>query len=131
MNRELFEMALAVREKAYAPYSGCKVGAAVRTTEKIYAGCNIENASYGATICAERVAIGNAVAAESTPRILEIMVVTDEEPAWPPCGICRQVIAEFGPDCTVHWANLVGETQSLNIAQLLPHAFEPGHLKDS
>ena len=125
----LFESATAARENAHAPYSRCLVGAAVRSVSgKIFAGCNVENASYGATLCAERVAIGAAVCAEGTPRIVAVMVVTDADEPWPPCGLCRQVIAEFADDCVVFCANLRGEMNSTPFAKLFPAAFTPDHL---
>jgi len=126
---ELFNQACAARGNAYAPYSGCLVGAAVQTaTGGRYAGCNVENASYGGTICAERIAIGTAVAAEGAPVITAIMVVTDAETPWPPCGLCRQVIAEFGPECTVYAANLQGTVVTTPFETLFPSAFLREHL---
>ncbi|OFZ80918.1 MAG: cytidine deaminase [Bdellovibrionales bacterium RIFOXYD1_FULL_53_11] len=125
----LYEAAKAARANAYSPYSGHKVGAAIKTADgEIYGGCNIENSSYGATNCAERVAIQSAVAAIGGIRISEVMVVTDATPPWPPCGICRQVIAEFGGEATVIAANLSGECRVMKLAEILPDAFTPEHL---
>ncbi len=130
--RALYEAALAVRSRAYAPYSGYFVGAAVQTaTGAIYVGCNMENASYGATICAERVAMGAAVSAESRPQIVAVMIVTDAEIPWPPCGMCRQVIAEFGADCQIYCANLGGVMQQTPFAELYPQSFSIGHLQNT
>lgn len=129
--RELFDFARLVSTNAYAPYSGCRVGAAVRTIEGVYVGCNVENASYGATNCAERVAIGTAVAKEGLPQIIEVMIVTDVENPWPPCGLCRQVIAEFGQGSIIYMANHQGRYRSVPFAELFPDGFEPGHLQKS
>ena len=127
--QELFTAACTARELAYSPYSGYKVGAAIRLADGgVYAGCNVENASYGATNCAERVAIQKAVSEQGRIQIIEVMVVTDSDPPWPPCGMCRQVIAEFGPDCVVYAANLDGAVCATPFAQLLPQAFTPDHL---
>ena len=89
--------AVKARKNAYMPYSKYKVGAAVVTKSgRIFAGCNVENASYGATICAERVAIGSAIAA-GAGNIIGVVVVTDSKPLASPCGVCRQVLSEFLP----------------------------------
>lgn len=122
--QELFEAALEVRLNAYVPYSGHRVGAAIRVKGgKIYSGCNVENSSYGATVCAERNAIFSAVAAQGAIEIEEILVITDASPPWPPCGMCRQVIAEFGMNSKVHITNLKGQNVTLPFAKLLPSAF--------
>ena len=125
----LYQVATQSREKAYSPYSQVKVGAAIRTTDgKIYGGCNMENSSYGATVCAERVAIGKAIS-EGSKRISDVLVVTDASPGWPPCGMCRQVIAEFSdPSTRIHVTNLKSELQTFSFNELVPHAFTPGHL---
>lgn len=126
--RDLFKAACDARERSYSPYSGHKVGAAIRMEDgTIYSGCNIENSSYGGTVCAERVAIQKAVS-EGNTRIQEVMVVTASTPPWPPCGICRQVIAEFSSAAKLHTANLSGEHQSFEFAELFPQAFTPSHL---
>lgn len=118
-----FKKALAARLNAYAPYSRCKVGAAIITNSgQIYVGCNVENASYGATICAERNAVGAAVAAGETG-ITDVVVVTDNDPPWPPCGICRQFLMEFNPKTRVLLGNPAGITQSFTLDELLPAAF--------
>lgn len=123
---ELYKVAKKSRENSYSPYSKHKVGAALVTkTGKIFGGCNVENASYGGTICAERVAIQTAVASEGKISIKEILVITDHEPAWTPCGFCRQVIAEFATkDTKIHISNLKGIQSTISIAELLPFAFE-------
>ena len=131
MKKELYEQARLSREKAYSPYSGHKVGAAILTTDgKIYGGCNVENSSYGGTICAERTAIFKAISENGGIRIQEVVVVTDASPPWPPCGMCRQIVSEFStPQTMVHAINLKGETLSWEFNKLMPEAFMPGHLK--
>ncbi len=130
MNTPLFEAAKKVRENAYCPYSKFKVGAAVLTKSgKIYTGCNVENASYGAAICAERAAIFNAIAEEGKPQIKEILVVTDTTPPTPPCGLCRQVIIEFGENIPIHLANIDQKIKTLSSSDLLPEAFSNKFLK--
>jgi cytidine deaminase len=101
------------------------VGAAVRTESgKIYNGCNVENSSYGGTVCAERVAIQKAVSEEGALKIVEVLVVTDSTPPWPPCGLCRQVIGEFcEPKTPIHSTNLKGDIVSSTLDDLLPNAF--------
>ncbi len=121
---KLIESAKKAREKAFAPYSNFKVGAAVQTKSgKIYTGCNIENASYGLTICAERVAIFKAVS-EGEREFESIAVVADTEELTPPCGPCRQIIHEFCGDIPVTFANLNGKTETLQMKELLPRAFD-------
>ena len=126
--RPLFEAAKAGRERSYSPYSGHKVGAAIETSDgTIFAGCNVENSSYGGTICAERVAIQKAVS-EGHRKIRQVFVVTDSNPPWPPCGMCRQVIAEFADHAKLHTANLQGDCESFEFEQIFPRAFTPDHL---
>lgn len=132
--KEMYEAAKAARENSYSPYSQRKVGASIRDADgKIYSGCNIENSSYGGTTCAEQTAILKAVSEKGHLKIREVVVVTDATPPWPPCGICRQVIAEFaenrGADLVVHAANLKGDVNSLKFSELFPDAFTPSHLK--
>jgi cytidine deaminase len=127
--KDLFKTALLVRGHSYSPYSGYKVGAAIRLSNgKVYSGCNIENSSFGATVCAERVAIQKAVSENGAITVSEIMVVTQASPPWPPCGMCRQVIAEFGKRITIYTANLIGEYQEIPFDELFPQAFTPEHL---
>ncbi len=126
---ELIEAAKEVREHAFAPYSNFKVGAAVRTGEgKIYTGCNVESASYGLTVCAERVAIWKAVS-EGEKNFTEIAVVADTKELTPPCGVCRQIIWEFCGDVPVIFANLKNESETVRISELLPRAFDKKFLK--
>jgi len=111
-------------KKAYAPYSQFRVGAALLTTTgKLFSGCNVENASYGMTNCAERTAIFSAVA-ELGPKleICAISVVNDHGVPCSPCGACRQVIYEFGPDAVVFFLGAKGEKQA-HITELLPEGF--------
>ena len=127
--KELIEAATEVREKAYAPYSNFKVGAAVRTKSgKIYTGCNVESASYGLTVCAERVAIWKAVS-EGEKEFAEIAVVADTQELTPPCGVCRQILWEFCGDMPVTFANLKGDVETVQMKDLLPRAFDTKFLK--
>ncbi|MBI3585124.1 MAG: cytidine deaminase [Nitrospinae bacterium] len=120
---KLIAEAKMAREKAYAPYSNFKVGAAVLTTDgKIFTGCNVENSSYGLTICAERAAIFNAVSS-GYKKFTKIAVVTDSEPSASPCGACRQVMFEFGDDIEVIMANLKGDIKIMKINELLKDGF--------
>ncbi|WIF94204.1 cytidine deaminase [Caminicella sporogenes] len=129
MNKKLLiKKALEVKENAYAPYSGFKVGAAVLTESgKIYTGCNIENASYTPTICAERTAISKAVS-EGERKIVAIAVTGDSEWTYP-CGVCRQVIREFGEDVTVIVVKSEDEYREYSLKELLPFSFGPENLK--
>jgi cytidine deaminase len=119
---ELIESARAVRDAAHAPFSGFKVGAAVLSERgKIYVGCNVESATYGATLCAERAAIAQMIAAGEKRLVTVAIYVDDEQPA-PPCGICRQWIAELGPHAEVVSAT-PRATKRWSIAHLLPEPF--------
>ncbi|MBB2479388.1 cytidine deaminase [Bacillus sp. APMAM] len=117
----LIEQAIEARQKAYVPYSSFQVGAALLTeNDKLYLGCNIENASYGLTNCAERTAIFKAVS-EGENRVKAIAIVGDTEGPISPCGACRQVIAEFSDDNTkIILANLNGDFVETTINELLP-----------
>lgn len=125
----LIDSARKVREKAYAPFSNFRVGAAVRTKEgKIYTGCNVESASYGLTVCAERIAIWKAVS-EGEREFEHVAVVTDTEELTPPCGTCRQIIWEFCGDIPVTFSNLKGKTETVMMKEILPRAFDTKFLK--
>ncbi len=116
------------RERAYAPFSRFKVGAAVEDAEgRIYTGCNIENATYGLTVCAERVAIFKAVS-EGARGLRRIAVVADTGVLTPPCGACRQILWEFCGDAEVILANLRGDTETLRMRDLLPRPFDASFL---
>lgn len=122
--RELFEKALSAREKAHAPYSNFQVGAALRTKSgRVLVGCNVENASYGATICAERTAILSAVASGETD-FTDICVVAESKKLVPPCALCLQVMAEFcRPTFQIHLADLKGIQKTYIMKDLLPYPF--------
>ncbi|MDQ3699415.1 MAG: cytidine deaminase [Chloroflexota bacterium] len=126
---QLIAAATQARARAYAPYSRFAVGAAVRAEGRVYAGCNVENASYGLTICAERAAVFAAVAAGAR-RIDAIAIVTDTPDPTAPCGACRQVLREFGPDIRVASATVHGQVIVRTLSDLLPHAFSPEQLPD-
>ncbi|MBW3596983.1 MAG: cytidine deaminase [Planctomycetes bacterium] len=126
--RDLADAAIAASRRAYAPYSNFHVGAAILTTSgEIITGCNVENASYGLTTCAERVAVGNAVAAGC--RQFAALAVASPGAA-PPCGACRQVLAEFSPALPILLvdANNPDQIQEVGLATLLPGAFTSGDL---
>jgi cytidine deaminase len=125
----LLEAAKTVRERAYAPYSRFHVGAAVLCEGgAIYAGCNVENAAYPAGICAERGALAAAIAAGERD-IVRIVVVADAPRPVPPCGMCRQVIAELAPRASILLTNLAGEELETTPHALLPGAFGPDDLR--
>lgn len=126
--RLLIKKAIEAKEKAYVPYSGFRVGAALLTKDgKIYTGCNIECSSYSPTICAERTAISKAVS-EGDREIVAIAVTGDSEWTYP-CGVCRQVIREFGKDILVIVAKSEDEYREYKLKDLLPHSFGPDDLK--
>jgi cytidine deaminase len=127
----LIEEAKRAREKAYVPYSKFKVGAALLTADgKVYHGCNIENASFSVTNCAERTAIFKAVS-EGDAAFTMLAVVADTNGPVSPCGACRQVISEFCPkDMPVVLANLQGDIQTTTVGKLLPGAFSPEDLNE-
>ena len=123
-DEDLVAAAADVREKAYAPYSNFKVGAAVETDAgNIYTGCNVESASYGLTVCAERVAIWKGIS-RGEKRFGRIAVVVDTEELTPPCGVCRQIIWEFCGDVPVILSNLHGKSETVQMSELLPRAFD-------
>lgn len=120
----LIAAARAVRERAVADFSGFKVGAALETADgRIVTGCNIENASYGLTVCAERVAIFKAVS-EGHRAFTRMVVVADTGSPTPPCGACRQIMWEFCGDIEVVMANLTAVTATLRMKDLLPLPFD-------
>jgi len=126
---ELFTAARAVQAHAHAPYSGFAVGAAIRTASgRIFAGCNVENASFPEGICAEAAAIGSMVSAGET-EIVEVLTIADGQQLTTCCGGCRQRIREFGgPNTPVHAAGPEGVRRTFTLGDLLPESFGPGHL---
>ncbi len=123
----LLAFARQAQERAYAPYSGFRVGAAVYAGGEIYQGCNVENASYGATSCAERLAAGAAVLAGNT-ELQAIAVVGDSTSPTVPCGMCRQFLAEFNPEMRVIMGGRCDEVAVAGLDELLPDAFVRGYL---
>ena len=127
MTDPLVESARAVQQRAYAPYSRFRVGCALEADDgRVFVGCNVENASYGLTICAERAAVCAAIAAGAR-RLRRAVVVTDADPPAAPCGACRQVLSEFGRDLSVEGVGPAGAV-SWTMAELLPSAFGPEQL---
>jgi cytidine deaminase len=128
---QLIIAAREARDLAYVPYSKFKVGAALLTKDgKVYKGCNIENAAYSMTNCAERTAIFKAIS-EADKEFVAIAVVADTERPVPPCGACRQVISELCPsDMKVILTNLKGKIEELTVSELLPGAFSAEDLED-
>lgn len=125
---ELVRIAWQARAQAYAPYSGFAVGAALLgRSGEVYSGCNVENASYGLGICAERNAVAHAVA--SGERAFEAVAVVTENGVTP-CGACRQVLAEFNVAMLVIMADTAGRRRCCRLAELLPDAFGPEHLAE-
>jgi cytidine deaminase len=125
----LLEQARSVQQRAYAPYSEFRVGAALLGVDgKIYAGCNVENASYRVTTCAEQGAIATAVAAGAR-RFTHLALVTDSEYAESPCGACRQVLSEFAPELEILSVGTSGEEKRWKLNELLPMAFTPKSLQ--
>jgi len=126
MDRELIDAACAVREHSYSPYSGFRVGAALRDADgAIHLGTNVENASFGLSICAERSAVSRAVT-DGKRAFTAIAICADGEEPTPPCGACRQVLREFGPAVMVHLAGergTSGRVKTFTVADLLPDAF--------
>jgi cytidine deaminase len=126
--REMINAARSASEHAYCPYSRFRVGAAVLTEDgEVFAGCNVENASYGLTICAERNAAFQAVA-RSTPRIRAVAIYTPTPRPSAPCGACRQVINEFGPDAEIISVCDGPDVLRASLAELLPESFGPHNL---
>jgi cytidine deaminase len=127
---EVIEAAWDARERAVAPFSNFRVGASVETDDgRLFTGCNIESASYGLTVCAERVAIWKAIS-EGARCFGLLVVAVDTENLTPPCGTCRQIIWEHCRDTTILLVNLQGQTEELQIKDLLPRAFDARYLKE-
>ncbi|HVF72657.1 MAG TPA: cytidine deaminase [Chthoniobacterales bacterium] len=122
MKSDLHQIALDARLKAYAPYSRFSVGAALLTESgEVFSGCNVENVSFGLTMCAERVAVGKAIAAGQSA-LKAIAIVSDSEVPVVPCGGCRQVMAEFNPELSIISWTLSGQKAEFTLASLLPLA---------
>ncbi len=121
-DEDLVAAAREVRERAYAPYSGFRVGAAVLAGDKVFTGVNVENASYPLSVCAERNAVAAAAAAGELP-IEVVVVVTDAAAPTPPCGGCLQVLSELGPQASVVSETIAGERKIWALGDLIPHAF--------
>ena len=120
----LMAAALAAREHAHAPYSRFRVGAAVQDEQgRVHTGCNIENATYGLTVCAERVAVWKAMS-EGARQFRRIAVATDTDLLTPPCGACRQILWEFCGDIEVALVNTRGASETLRLKDLFPRAFD-------
>ena len=129
---KLIEMSQNARQFSHSPYSQKKIGAAILlSNNQMYSGCNIENASYGGTVCAERVAIWKGYSENSLPVWVKCVVVaSDEIDPWPPCGFCRQVLAEFArPETKIILVNTQKTEKALIFSELFPMAFKPEHLK--
>jgi cytidine deaminase len=128
MTDELVSAALRARDNAHAPFSKFRVGAAVEDEAgTIYTGCNVENATYGLTVCAERVAIFKAIS-EGARRFKRIAVAADTDELTPPCGACRQILWEFCGDIEIVLANPRGKTEALRLGVLFPRAFDASFL---
>jgi cytidine deaminase len=124
MSAALIEAARAVRLNAHATFSQFKVGAALEAADgRIFTGCNVENATYGLTVCAERVAVWKAIS-EGCRQYVRVAVVADTEEPTPPCGACRQILWEFGGDLEVILANLTAEKARYRLLDLLPYPFD-------
>ena len=127
---ELCRAAWAMLDRAYAPYSHFRVGAALECRDgTVFTGCNIENAAYSPSICAERVAVSKAVS-EGHRDFLRIAIAADTDRFTSPCGVCRQVLWEFAPDLEVLLYNRQGEIQELTLRQLLPYSFDSAALEE-
>ena len=127
----LLAAAIAAREHAWAPYSSFRVGAALELNDgRIVTGCNVENSTYGLTICAERVAIVKAISEGVPPKSFKrIAICADTERLTPPCGACRQILWEFCGDVPVTLTNLAGATRQFTVRELLPEAFDDSLLR--
>lgn len=126
--KQLRDRAASAMERAYAPYSNFRVGAALLASDgSVIEGCNVENASFPAGSCAERVAVGTAIA-RGLRDFVALAVVTEATEPTPPCGVCRQVLMEFAPELPVLSATLSGAEARWSVSELLPHAFTPTSL---
>ncbi len=125
---QLIDAATAVRNRAHAPFSNFKVGAAIEDEHgRIFTGCNVENATYGLSLCAERVAIFKAIS-EGARKFTRVAVVADTDILTPPCGACRQILWEFCGDVELVMANLRGQSDTVRLGSLIPRAFDASFL---
>jgi len=128
MTDQLLLAALAARENAYAPFSKFRVGAAIEDAGgRIHTGCNVENATYGLTLCAERVALFKAIS-EGARQFRRVAVAADTDILTPPCGACRQVLWEFCGDVEIALANLRGKVETCRLKDLFPRPFDASYL---
>ena len=124
----LIAAALAARENAFAPYSKFRVGAAIEDSEgRIHTGCNVENSTYGLTVCAERVAVFKAIS-EGVRKFRRVAIAADTDSLTPPCGACRQILWEFCGDIEIVLVNLRGQTETYRLKDLFPKPFDVSYL---
>jgi cytidine deaminase len=124
----LVEAALSARERAYAPFSRFKVGAAIEDEDgRVFTGCNVENSTYGLTICAERVAVFKAIS-EGASKLMRVAVVADTAVLTPPCGACRQILWEFCGDAELTMANIQGQVETISLQEIFPRPFDASFL---
>jgi cytidine deaminase len=122
--KTLIDKAIAARENAHAPFSGFRVGAALEDANgHVFTGCNVENATYGLTVCAERVAVFKAIS-EGARKFKRLAVAADTNDLTPPCGACRQILWEFCGDIELTLANLHGKTETVRLKELFPRPFD-------
>ncbi len=127
--REEAKLALAAMRRAYVPYSGFRVGAALVSADgRVFSGCNVENASFGGTICAERAAVARAVT-DGVRDFVRLVIATEAERPTPPCGLCRQVLAEFAPSLHVRSITAGGSSEQWSMIELLPSPFTPSSME--
>jgi cytidine deaminase len=125
----LIEAAKAARQRAHAPFSGFKVGAAIEDSSgRTFTGCNVENATYGLSLCAERVAVFKAIS-EGAAKLKRVAIVADTPNLTPPCGACRQILWEFCGDAEVILANMEGKQEEYSLSTLLPMPFDAGFFR--
>ena len=125
---DLLEAALSARKNAHAPFSKFKVGAAIEDESgRVFTGCNVENATYGLTVCAERVAVFKAIS-EGARKFTRVAVAADTDVLTPPCGACRQILWEFCGDVEVTLVNLDGKTETFHLRDLFPRPFDASFL---
>jgi cytidine deaminase len=125
---KLIEAALDARKNAHAPFSNFKVGAALEDDQgRIFTGCNVENATYGLTVCAERVAVWKAIS-EGARKFRRVAVAADTDTLTPPCGACRQILWEFCGDIALTLVNLAGKSETMQLKDLFPRPFDASFL---